>query len=131
MPYWIVPFSVAFDYTSTLKCVFLFYSEYTTALICLWNNGHMPCIVRVSLSNCYVNKRCLWKKKKLKSTLWHYEDYNIYVVLFRKLFFILLYNGSCVQLFFVLYFASLLFIFDATINIRSWEKYNTLVQYCI
>ena len=42
-----VSLSVALDFTSTLKCVFLFYSKYTTAhTICLWSNGHMLCVVR-------------------------------------------------------------------------------------
>ena len=44
--YWIVLFSVAFDFTCTLKYVFLFYSKHPTALICLWSDGHMFRVLR-------------------------------------------------------------------------------------
>ena len=67
------------------------------------------------------------KRKKKKYKLWHYEDYNIFAVLFTQLSFILLYNSLCVQLsFLVLYLCLILFIFAATINNRSWEKYKTV-----
>ena len=39
-------FSFLLLFTSTLKCVFLFYSNHTTSLICLWTNRHMLCVVR-------------------------------------------------------------------------------------
>ena len=51
MQYWIVLFTVALDFTSTLKCRFLFYSKYTTALVYLWSNGNILCIVRGFLLN--------------------------------------------------------------------------------
>ena len=46
MLFWIVLFSVALDFTSTLKCEFLSCSKYTAAFIYLWSNENMLCVVR-------------------------------------------------------------------------------------
>ena len=70
-------FYCTLDFASTLNCVFLLYSKYTTALICLWSNGHLLCVVRAyfttvtkfsvlsyisgSIHSCFCHKLLQWK----------------------------------------------------------------------
>ena len=61
--------------------------------------------------------------------MWHYEDYNIFVVLFRQLPFILLYNSLCVQLFFFCSLSLLHFYLYLLLqSIFAHEQYCTILS---
>ena len=65
------------------------------------------------------------KRKKMKCILWHYEGYNIFIIHFIQLYFILLYNRLCVQLF-------SLYLCCTLINISCYSQYSLMrkIQYC-
>ena len=80
------------------KCVHKSFDKFFAFAINSFNNNLS--------SNCYVNnvviekneKREKKKRKKKKFILWQYEEYNIFIVHFIQLPFILLCNGVFVQL---------------------------------
>ena len=77
------------------------------------------------LKKIYKEKK--WRKKKKKCTLWQYEDSNMFVVLFKQLSFIMLYNGLYVKLLcFVFYLCCTL------IYICCYNSYSLMrkIQFC-
>ena len=132
MQYWIVLFSVALDFTSTLKCVFVFYSKYTAALICLWR-AYFTTETKLNSFNNNFSIYCFpfWKKgnRKNKENEKKKEKEMHIVTLWRILYFCCTLQTAVFYTVVQQFMCAVVFSFSisaAIINIRSWEKYNTV-----